>query len=420
MSENVHIQNLERLLEISRTACTSPELEPFLHALISTAAEMTGSEAASILVLEDGGETMTFRALPWFHRDALIPVKIPVQKSAAGWVVLNAKPLIIQDASQEARHFKGADQAAQFVTRSLLVVPIIYCGQPFGALEAVNKAGNLPFNEADQAVLENLAAHAALAMQNAQLADKLVKALSDMQELDRMKGDFIAIASHELRTPLGLILGHSSYLREIVPPDHQPQLDIIVRNAMRLKDIIDSIANMDNVERGVASVRYKDISIRHLIEEVCETFREEAEQKGVSLLCDTGGADLPIQADATKIIMALSNLVKNALAFTDSGGKVVVKAEQIPDHIKVSVVDNGIGIPLKDIPHIFERFYQAESHLTRTHGGRGLGLSVAKVMVVLHGGRIWVESVEGKGSTFIFLLPRESVHPKSSEQVFIS
>jgi len=101
----------------------------------------------------------------------------------------------------------------------------------------------------------------------------------------------------------------------------------------------------------------------------------------------------------------LSNLIKNAIQFTEPGGHVTVKITEDPGHIKVAVIDDGIGIPGRDLPRVFEKFFQVETHLTRRYGGMGLGLSVAKAMVELHGGRIWVESQEGKGSTFVFLLP---------------
>jgi two-component system sensor histidine kinase VicK len=122
----------------------------------------------------------------------------------------------------------------------------------------------------------------------------------------------------------------------------------------------------------------------------------------------------------SKISIALSNLVKNGITFTDAGGTVFIVAEQIPGYVKVSVIDDGIGIPTRDLPHVFERFYQVESHLTRKHGGMGLGLSVAKVMIELHGGRIWAESVEGKGSNFTFILPIDSGQADAGSRVFNS
>jgi len=128
----------------------------------------------------------------------------------------------------------------------------------------------------------------------------------------------------------------------------------------------------------------------------------------------------PIDVDGVKINIALSNLVKNALHFTDSGGTVTIKIEEDSGYMKVSVTDTGIGIPAQDLSKLFDRFFQVESHLTRKHGGMGLGLSVAKSMIELHGGRIWVESEEGKGSTFTFLLPlRSSDEPEEKTSPFV-
>lgn len=419
MTMNERMQRLERLLEVSRNLSASLDWEPFLQSLLSVAAELTGSEVASVLEAE-GEETLRFLAVPWFHREALQAVRVPVSASVAGWVYQNRKPAVVVDVAAEERHFKGADQAAQYQTRSILAVPILYKGETLGVLEAVNKANQAHYTEDDLTILETLASQLAVAMQNQRLVDRVRQAQEAANHLDRMKSDFIAVASHELRTPLGLILGHATFLREVIQPENRPQLDIIVRNAMRLKEIIDNIANMDNVERGVASVRRRTVSIRRVIEEVTAGFQDEAREKRLSLRVDAGPDDLMVEGDASKISIALTNLVKNALTFTNPGGHVFVVAERIPGYVKVSVIDDGIGIPAKDLGRIFERFYQVESHLTRRHGGMGLGLSVAKVMIEMHGGRIWAESVEGKGSNFTFVLPLDSGQADAASRVFLS
>jgi signal transduction histidine kinase len=141
-----------------------------------------------------------------------------------------------------------------------------------------------------------------------------------------------------------------------------------------------------------------------IAEDVVSLFKEEAEQKNITLKLEPAGQPYYLHADQIKITIALSNLLKNAIQYTEAGGNVNVRVEEDTGYIKVTVTDNGIGIPPRELPRIFERFYQVETHLTRRYGGMGLGLSVAKAMIELHGGRIWAES-EGRGSRFTFLLP---------------
>ncbi|MGA2505212.1 MAG: ATP-binding protein [Anaerolineales bacterium] len=401
-------QRLDRLLEVIRLLGTSPNLETFLDTLIAAAIELTSCEVASILELDESGKHLQFAAAPWFHRELLKGIKVPLENSLAGWVFQNGQPLTVPDVTTDPRHYKGADQAARFTTRSLMAVPIIYHEEKFGVLEVVNKTEQVDYTEEDRLILETLASQAAMAIQNLHLGNKIKISQDQIIQLDRMKSSFIGIASHELRTPLGLILGYATFLREVIQPDYRPQLDIIHRNAMRLKEIIDNLANMDNLQRGVASIRAHQVSIKRLIEEVVDSFQQEANHKRLTLRFDPPSNDLLVEGDSPKISIALSNVVNNAITFTNPGGHIDVVAGPIPGHIKVSVIDDGIGIPADDLPHIFERFYQVESHLTRKHGGMGLGLSVSKVMVEMHGGRIWAESVEGKGSNFTFLLPVKS------------
>ena len=405
LSSTERIQRMERLLEMSRKLSASLELEPFLQSILAAASDLTGSETASILAPEEGGEQLRFLALPWFHRDLLKSIKVPLQTSLAGWVFEQGQPVIIPDVAAEPRHFKGADTAADFITHSLMAVPVTFQGGKLGVLEVVNKTGKAHYTEEDLTIVETLASQAAIAIQNTSLLNEVRKSQEQMVRLNLMKSDFIAITSHELRTPLGLILGHASFLRDVIQPDYQAQMDTIVRNAMRLKEIIDSISNMDNAERGTASLRNRVFSIQHIVEDVLASFNQNMEEKNITVRVDQGQADLLVEGDAAKISIALSNMVKNAFDFTDPGGHVDISVEQTAGYVKVSVIDDGIGIPEKDLAHIFERFYQVESHLTRKHGGMGLGLSIARVMVEMHGGRIWVESVEGKGSNFSFILP---------------
>jgi two-component system sensor histidine kinase VicK len=180
------------------------------------------------------------------------------------------------------------------------------------------------------------------------------------------------------------------------------------------------MTSVDNVQTGTAVVRAHNVSVRKIIEETVEPLQIEAKQKKIKMRTDLSQDDLMVEGDAEKIGIALLNLVRNAVMFTNEGGHILVRAKQEHGQIKISIIDDGIGIPAKDVPHIFERFYQVESHLTRKHGGMGLGLSVAKMMVEMHGGQIVAESVPGKGSNFTILLPVDSSRAEADSKVFIT
>lgn len=397
---------LARLLEVTRGLSHMVDLEAYLQSVLSAAIELTESETAFLMEHDEATQELYFRYVPWFHRDSIKDVRIPVNESAAGWVFLHVKPLIIDDVKNDPRHYRKLDELAGLVSRSLLGVPLILHGRPLGVFQIFNKKGDSHYTEEDALVMEALASLVVTAMQNDTLESNVVSSQDESRELDRLKNEFIAITSHELRTPLGLILGHSTFLRELVGKEYHEQVDAIIRNASKLKEIIESLSRVDNYQTGGASIRQRKVSVARIIEDVSASFREIATQKGVALKIELEpGQEIPIDADSSKISIVLSNLVKNAITFTNEGGRITIRGELQSDYVKVSVEDNGLGIPTKDLAHVFDRFYQVESHLTRKHGGMGLGLSVAKAMIEMHGGRIWVESMEGMGSTFTFLLP---------------
>lgn len=402
---------LPRLLDLIRSLNSEADLETCLRQLFSAAVELTNSEQASLLEYDEAAVNFTYKFVPWFQRESHEGnIRIPLNGSIAGWAFLNGTPMMTEDAVNDPRHSTKEDEFAGVIIRSLLAVPVFANGKTIGVLEVFNKQGK--YIEDDVKVLEMLAALAAAVMQKDSLLKGILASQEEARELDRLKNEFIAITSHELRTPLGLILGHSTFLREILSSEYQEQLDAIIRNASRLKEIIESLTSVDNYQSGGALVQSRKVSIARIIEDVIISFKELADKKDIRLKkVLPPGQEMWVDVDGGKIAIVLSNLLKNAITFTNEGGEVVVRGEKQPDYIKVSVKDNGIGIPPKDLPHVFDRFYQVEGHLTRRHGGMGLGLSVAKVMVEMHGGRIWVDSEEGQGSIFSFILPVHAPPP---------
>jgi len=412
--------NLDRLPSVIRGLGSASDTEEFLQRLITAAIELTNSASASVLAFEESSNSLRFVAVPWFWQELLKDILVPLDESIAGWVFANKKPLFIQDATKNAHHYKLIDQTTNFTTSTLLAIPMEYKGETIGVLEVVNKANNANYTEDDLTILEILALFAATALWNANLEKQIQGTRNEFAKLDRLKSNFIGITSHELRTPLGLILGHATFLKEMIGEEHREPMETIIRNATRLKEIIESLTQVDNYEAGVSSIRQNTISISRVVNNVVSSFQDMAASKNITLQTDAKDEDLQVEADANKITVAISNLVRNAITFTNDGGQVIVTVESVTGHVQVSVKDNGIGIPANDIPHIFDRFFQVESHLTRHHTGMGLGLSVAKSMVEMHGGRIWVESEEGEGSTFSFLLPLRPPRKKSTEQAFIT
>jgi signal transduction histidine kinase len=411
---------LERLPAVISGLGTASNTEEILQGLTTAAIDLTGSASASVLEFDDTSNSLRFVAVPWFWQQLLKDISVPLDKSIAGWVFANNKRQIVQDVEKDPRHYKVVDRLTNFTTFSLLAVPMTYKGETIGVLEVVNKGDNAHYTEDDATILEILASYAAMVLWNWGLERQIQSTRNEFTELDRMKSNFIAITSHELRTPLGLILGHATFLREMISEEYREPMEIIIRSAARLKEIIESLTEVDNHQAGVARIRQNSVSIPYIIREVVSSFQDMAASKNITLEEDIRDEDLQVEADANKITVAVSNLIRNALTFTNEGGHVQVTVESVTGHVQVSVKDNGIGIPTNDLARVFDRFFQVESHLIRRHTGMGLGLSVAKNVIELHGGRIWVESVEGKGSIFSFLLPLRPKRFKPAEKASVT
>ncbi|HMD88648.1 MAG TPA: HAMP domain-containing sensor histidine kinase [Anaerolineaceae bacterium] len=414
-----YTHRLERLLEVCKSLSANLDLEPLLQSIIETASELTRSESSSILVYDKATNSLRFAAAPWYQKEALKAVSIPLDRSIAGQVFSQLQPMTLSSFNQSEQVFRIVDRELNSDTHSLLAVPLIFKGSAIGVLESINKLGNIDYTEEDVIILETIASQAAIAIENQRLLNEARFAYQKMIEMDRMKSDFISIASHELRTPLGVILGHATFLEDAANEQDRKELKTIVKSAMHLKDLIEQFANMDQLEHGLSRIQRVRVAIIPLLQELVDAYKDMAKERKINLAMEPCNKNLVVEGDAGKITIVVSNLIKNALTFTNERGHVLVKAEEVPGYVKISVMDNGIGIPIEEQSRIFERFYQVENHLTRRHGGMGLGLSIAKQLIDMHGGKIWVESIEGKGSKFIFLLPQNAAQVSAAQRVFL-
>jgi signal transduction histidine kinase len=366
---------------------------------------LTECQGASILLQDAHTGELRFRTAVGAPPGQLADIPVPIDGSIAGAVLTSREPLIVPDAQADPRHYGEVGQQTGLQTRSLLAVPLQIKDRCIGVLEVVNRRGGREFSQDDVETLMTLAAQAAVAIENARLVGALQKAYNRLGELDRLKSQFIAIASHELRTPLSLILLYAAVLRQQLGDAAGTQVDAVQRAAMRLKNIIDTMLNLRYLETGQMELLPTRFDLRAEVQAACGDHEALAETGGLVLGADLPDKEVPIYADREKVRVVLDNLISNAVKFTPPGGRVRVALCGRGDEVEMTVADTGIGIPPEQLERIFDAFYQIEGHMSRRHGGMGLGLSIVKGLVETHGGRVWAESVPGQGSRFTVVMP---------------
>jgi len=235
----------------------------------------------------------------------------------------------------------------------------------------------------------------------------LLRDVTTLKELDRMKSEFIMMASHELRTPMTSIGMSIGLLMETtkgkLTDKEQQLLSVAYEEIQRLKSLVNDLLDLSKIEAGKIDIEFDRVPISALIEKSIMVLKSQADGKSVSLTSELLGNIPDVRADANKITWVLTNLISNALRYVDKGGHILMFAEQLGNYIHISVSDDGEGIPYEYQSKIFDKFVQIKTD--RNSGSSGLGLAICKEIVRAHGGTIWVESTPGKGTTFTFTLP---------------
>jgi two-component system phosphate regulon sensor histidine kinase PhoR len=232
--------------------------------------------------------------------------------------------------------------------------------------------------------------------------------ITEMKKLETMRRDFVANVSHELKTPLTSIMGFVETLLEGALDDkaHSRQfMAIIQEHARRLNSLVNDLLDLSSLEFKTAEIEKEEFNLKELLDKVLSGFTTQMKKK--SLRVENGiSLSLSVRAEKARIEQVITNLIDNAVKFNKNTGLIKVYSSEEREGIKITVEDFGIGIPQKDLPRIFERFYRVDKARSRELGGTGLGLSIVKHIIELHGGRAGVESTEGLGSQFWFILPR--------------
>jgi signal transduction histidine kinase len=290
---------------------------------------------------------------------------------------------------------------------AVLMVPLRWDDRDSGGLAVLRQNGPV-FGDSDRELVSALGRQMALLIKNAHLYELERQNVLRLQELEQLKSDFLSVVSHELRTPLTSIKA-STILMLSRPPDEVNEtvgtlLRNVDRNTDRLNSLVNDLLDMAKLQNGRLKLSIQTISPVDIVQDVVSSIRPLTDRKGQKLLVDSPPTLPPIIGDRRRIEQILTNLLSNANRYTEPEGEINVKVKFEQGQLLVSVRDNGPGIDVKEQELIFERFYRARQN-QGSKIGTGLGLSIAKSLVELHGGRIWVESEPGQGSTFYFTLP---------------
>ena len=237
-------------------------------------------------------------------------------------------------------------------------------------------------------------------------SEKLAR--SEAERANRLKDEFLATISHELRNPLNAILGWAHMLRlgKLTEPIAERAVETIYRNAKSQAQLVSDLLDVSRIISGKLRLDMRTVDLIFIINAAIDSIRPAAEAKGIRVQTMLDPAAGPISGDADRLQQIVWNLLTNAVKFTPKGGRIQVKVQRINSHVEIDVSDSGVGISKEFLPYVFDRFRQADASITRTHGGLGLGLSIVRQLVDLHGGSVSVQSEgEGKGATFTITLP---------------
>jgi PAS domain S-box-containing protein len=437
----VTIEEERRRLELlNRTgAVLSSELDfkSLLQVLTDTATELSGAKFGAFFdnTTDKSTKESVLYAVPGAAREAFEKLSDADATPFFAPILNGAEMIRCSDILKDPGYGKAEAEMlhGHLPIRSYMVVPVVSrSGEAVGRLFLGHPAADI-FTEKTERIVAGVAAQAAIAIDNSRLYDIARKANAEREalleseraarsEAERMgsiKDEFLATLSHELRTPLSAILGWSQVLRSggISESDLSKGLETIERNARSQARLIDDLLDMNRIASGKVRLEVQPIQPSSFVEVAVETISAVAALKGITIekILDTSAGS--ISGDPNRLQQIMWNLLSNAVKFTPKGGKVQVLLQRVNSHIEIAVSDTGAGITPEFLPYLFDRFRQSDASTTRKHGGLGLGLSIVKHLVELHGGSVSAYSKgEGSGATFTVQLPLQIMHAPYIEE----
>ena len=408
----VAIQNAElfQLGEISQAVSSTLDLDEVLTTIVARAAQLSGTEGGSIFEYDRATGLFALRTCVGTDPGLIAEIaatRIHVDETFIGRAATLASPLQTADLALEPSdpHLAKLSAAGW---RSLVAIPLQWEQETIGALLVRRKVtGAFPSRTVD--LLETLASQSAVAIHNARTFRALQQSSRRLEVASRHKSEFLASMSHELRTPLNAVIGFSDVLLERMFGELTERQDEYVRDirdsGRHLLELINEILDLSKVEAGRMELDLAGVAVEPLLEHALAMVRERAARRGVALELEVEPGLGVVLADELKLKQVVLNLLTNAVKFTNAGGTVGLAALRAGDTLEVEVRDTGVGIAEADQARVFEAFQRGGRHARTSTEGTGLGLTLSRRFVELHGGRMWMESELGAGSRFGFAIP---------------
>ena len=428
---------LEVLNATGKMLASQLDLGVLLQSVTDAATDLSGAEFGAFFYnqTDEQGRVYLLYTLSGAPRAAFEKLGHPRATPIFAPTFEGGPPIRCDDVTEDPRYGKmGGMPPGHLPVRSYLAVSVVSRnGDVIGGLFFGHSRPGV-FDERAERIVAGVAAQAAVAVDNARLYQNVRRASAERETLlerersarsaaeraSAVKDEFLATVSHELRTPLNAILGWSQMLRlgQARPEHLEKGLATIERNARAQTQLIDDLLDMSRILAGKVRLDVQSVAPTTFIEAAIDTVRPAAAAKGVSIIPMLEWSAGTVLGDPSRLQQVLWNLLSNAIKFTPSGGKIQITLVRTSSHIEISVSDTGIGIPAEFLPHVFDRFRQAEGTTTRRHGGLGLGLSIVKHVVELHGGVVQAHSAgKERGSTFVVTLPVGAAEPPPASEV---
>jgi signal transduction histidine kinase len=405
------VERLTALGEVSHALSSTLEVETVLDTIVSHASQLAGGAGCAIYEYDENAERFELRATHGYDAEFVEALRAAPLRRGEGLMGRAAEigePIQVPDITQPGAYRSSVrDTVMRFGYRALLSVPLLREEQIIGSLSLTRKEPGEYSPEVIE-VLKTFATQSALAIQNARLFREIADKSRQLEAASRHKSEFLANMSHELRTPLNAIIGFSEVLTERMFGELNEKQDEYLRDihasGQHLLSLINDILDLSKIEAGRMELELTDFDLPSAIDNALILVRERASRRGITLGHSVDERLGTIRGDERKVKQVLLNLLSNALKFTPEGGRIDVNARVQDGVAEVSVTDTGVGIAPEDQEAVFEEFRQVGTADKKVEG-TGLGLALSRKFIELHGGRIWVESEVGKGSTFRFTLP---------------